>query len=165
MIVWLGWKRYRVQVMACVGFSTHCLWNGVGPNNVCKGSLKFLRWKAMAHFSRSFASSPNRWGNNVNSWQTVLGSKIIADGDCSHDIKRCLLLERKAMTNLDSTKQRYYFVDKGPSNQSYGFSSSHVQMWELNHKESWALKNWCFWTVVLEKTLESPLDCKEISQS
>ena len=53
-------------------------------------------------------------------------------------------------------------ADKGPSNQSYGFSSSHVWMWELDHKESWALKNWWFWTVVLEKTLESPLDCKEI---
>ena len=59
-------------------------------------------------------------------------------------------------------KQRQYFVDKGPSSQSYGFSSSHVWMWELDYKESWALKNWCFWTVVLEKTLESPLDCKEI---
>ena len=53
-------------------------------------------------------------------------------------------------------------ANKGPSNQSYGFSSSHVWMWELDHKESWALKNWWFWTVVLEKTLESPLDCKEI---
>ena len=61
-------------------------------------------------------------------------------------------------------KQRHYFMDKGPSSQSYGFSSSHVWMWELNHKESWALKNWCFWTVVLEETLESPLDCKD-SQS
>ena len=50
----------------------------------------------------------------------------------------------------------------GPSSQSYGFSSSHVWMWELDYKESWAPKNWCFWTVVLEKTLESPLDCKEI---
>jgi len=59
-------------------------------------------------------------------------------------------------------KQRYYFASKGPSSQSYGFSSSHVWMWELDYKESWALKNWCFWTVVLEKTLESPLDCKEI---
>ena len=59
-------------------------------------------------------------------------------------------------------KQIHYFVDKGVSSQSYGFSSSHVWMWELDHKESWALKNWCFWTVVLEKTLESPLDCKEI---
>ena len=62
-------------------------------------------------------------------------------------------------------KQRHYFANKGPSSQSYGFSSSHVWMWELAHKESWVPKNWCFWTVVLEKTLESPLDCKEISQS
>ena len=59
-------------------------------------------------------------------------------------------------------KQRHYFANKGPSSQSYGFSSSHVWMWELDYKESWALKNWCFWTVVLEKILESPLDSKEI---
>ena len=59
-------------------------------------------------------------------------------------------------------KQRHYFVNKGPSSQGYGFSSGHEWMWELDYKESWALKNWCFWTVVLEKTLESPLDCKEI---
>ena len=59
-------------------------------------------------------------------------------------------------------KQRHHFADKGPSSQSYGFSSGHVWMWELDHKESWALKNWCFWTVVLEKTLESPLGSKEI---
>ena len=56
----------------------------------------------------------------------------------------------------------HYFANKGPSSQSYGFSSGHVWMWELDCKESWALKNWCFWTVVLEKTLENPLDCKEI---
>ena len=59
-------------------------------------------------------------------------------------------------------KQRHCFVNKGPSSQSYSFSSSHVWMWELDYKESWVPKNWCFWTVVLEKTLESPLDCKEI---
>ena len=59
-------------------------------------------------------------------------------------------------------KQRHYFVNKGLSSQDYGVSSSHVQMWELDSKESWAPKNWCFWTVVLEKTLESPLNCKEI---
>ena len=59
------------------------------------------------------------------------------------------------------TKQRHYFANKGLSSQSYGFSSDHVWMWELDHKESWAQKNWCFWAVVLEKTLESPLDCKE----
>ena len=59
-------------------------------------------------------------------------------------------------------KLRHYFAKNGPSSQSYGFSSSHVWMWELDYKESWVLNNWCFWTVVLEKTLESPLDCKEI---
>ena len=59
-------------------------------------------------------------------------------------------------------KQRHYFANKGLFSQGYGFSSSHVWMWELDHKESWTPKNWCFWAVVLEKTLESPLDCKEI---
>ena len=59
-------------------------------------------------------------------------------------------------------KQRHYFANEDLSSQSYGFSSSHVSMWELDYKESWAPKNWCLWTVVLEKTLESPLDCKEI---
>ena len=59
-------------------------------------------------------------------------------------------------------KQGHHFADKGPCSQSYGFSSIHVQMWELDHKESWVPKNWCFQTVALEKTLESPLDCKEI---
>ena len=82
-----------------------------------------------------------------------LGSKVTADGECSPEIKRCLLLGRKAMTNLDSIlkKQRHYFANKGPSCQSYGFSSGHVWMWEMGHKESWAPKNWCFWTMVLEK--------------
>ena len=87
------------------------------------------------------------------------GSKITEDGDCSHEIKRCLLLGRNAMTN--HKKQRHYFINKGPSSQSYGFSSGHVWMWELDYKESWVLKNWCFLTVMLEKTLERPLDCKE----
>ena len=59
-------------------------------------------------------------------------------------------------------KQRHYFANKGPYSQSYGFSNSHVWMWELDHKEGWVLKNWCFQTVVLEKTLENPLDYKEI---
>ena len=61
-----------------------------------------------------------------------------------------------------SKKQRHYFANKGPSSQGYGFSSGHVWMWELDYKESWVPKNWCFWTVVLEKTLESLLDCREI---
>ena len=66
------------------------------------------------------------------------------------------------MTNLDSILKSRDIVNKGPSSQGYGFSSSHDWRWELDYKESWAQKNWCFWTVVLEKTPESPLDCKEI---
>ena len=93
------------------------------------------------------------------------GSKITADGNCSHQIKRCLLLGRKIKTNLDSLLKSRDFTDKGPSSQSYDFSSSHVWMWELNYLESWVLKNWCFRTVVLEKILERPLDSKEIRLS
>ena len=92
---------------------------------------------------------------------TFLVSKITADVDFSHEIKRHLVLGRKAMTNLDSVLKSRDVTDKDQSGQSYGFSSSHVWMWELDHKESWVPKNWCFWTVML-KTLESPLDCKEI---
>ena len=99
-------------------------------------------------------------------WPTVFlgGSKITTDGDCIQEVKKCLLLGRKARKNLDSIlkKQRYHFAHKGPYSQSYGFSSSHVWMWELDHKEGWAPKNWHFWTMVLEKTLESPLASKEI---
>ena len=90
------------------------------------------------------------------------GSKITADGDCSHEIKRCLLLGRKAMTNLDSVLKSRDFANKDLSSQGYGFSSSHLWMWELVYRENWVPKNWCFWTVVLEETLESPLDFKEI---
>ena len=89
-----------------------------------------------------------------------LGSKITADCNCSHEIERRLLFGRKAMTNLDSILKSRDITNK--TSQSYDFSSSHVWMWELDYKESWEPKNWCFWTVVLEKTLESPLDCKEI---
>ena len=104
----------------------------------------------------------NRWENNGNSDRLYFGGfKITADGDCSHEIKRCLLLGRKVMMNIGSIlKSRDMTLPIKV--QSYGFSSSHVWMWELDYKESWALKNWCFWTVVLEKTLESPLDCKGI---
>ena len=87
------------------------------------------------------------------------GSKITADGDRSHEMKRRSLLGRKVMTNREHIKkQRHYFANKGPSGKGYGFSSGHVWMWELDCEESWVPKNWCFWTVVLEKTLESPLD-------
>ena len=87
---------------------------------------------------------------------------ITTVGDCSHEIKRRLLLGRKVMTKLDSIfKSRdITFANKGLSSQGYGFSSSHLWMWELDYKDNWVVKNWCFQTVVLEKTLESPLDCK-----
>ena len=93
-----------------------------------------------------------------------LGSKITADGDCSHEIKRHLLLGRKAMTNLDSIlKSRDITLPtKVCPVKAMVFSSSHVWMCELDHKESWAPKDGCFWIVVMEKTLESSLDCKEI---
>ena len=74
----------------------------------------------------------------------------------------CSLEEKLCPSKQHIKKERCYFANKGLSSQSYGFSSSHVWMWELDYKENWALKIWCFWTVVLEKTLESPLDCKEI---
>ena len=91
-----------------------------------------------------------------------LGSKITPAGDCSHEIKRRLFFGRKAMTNLDSSlKSRNITLLAQVHIQSYGFSSSHVQMWTLDHKEVWVWKNWCFWTLVLEKTPESPLECKE----
>ena len=119
--------------------------------------------------TKIMASTPiTSWQIDGETVETVadfifLGSKITADGDCSHEIKIHLLLGRKIMTNLDSIKkQRHYFANKGLCSQSYGFSSGQVWMWELDYKESWATKDWCFWTVVLEKTLESPLDCKEI---
>ena len=124
------------------------------------------------------ASSPIiSWQIDMETIETVtdfilLGSKITPDGDCHHEIKRYLLLGREAMTNLDSilksrditlmTKVHLVKVMVFSSSQSYGVSSSHVWMWELDHKEVWAPKNWCFWTVVLEKTFESPLDSKEI---
>ena len=94
------------------------------------------------------------------------GSEITADGDWSHEIKRHLLLERKVMTNLDSIlKSRDIPLStKVCLVKAMFFSCSHVWMWELDYKESWEPKNWCFWTVVLEKSLESPCDYKEIKQ-
>ena len=91
------------------------------------------------------------------------GSKITADGDCNHEIKRCLLLGRKAMFNLDSTlKSRVILVPRKVCLLKAMVFPVVMYGWELDYKESWARKNWFFWTVVLAKTLESPLDCKEI---
>ena len=100
----------------------------------------------------------NRWGNGGHSgWLYFLGSKITADGESSHKTKTHLLLVRNALTNIDSILK-----SKGLYSYSSGFSSSHVWMWEIDHKERWALKNCCFWIVVLEETFESSLNCKEI---
>ena len=111
----------------------------------------------------------NRWGNNGNSdrlffWapkslQMVTAAMKLKDA-CSLEEKHRQHIKEKPRQHIK--KQRHYIANKGPSSQSYGFSSRHAGMWELDSKESWAPKNWCFWTVVLEKTLESLLDCKEI---
>ena len=118
---------------------------------------------------KTMASSPiTSWQIDGETVETVtnfifLGSKITADGNCSHEIKM-LVPWKQSYDKLrqHAKKQRHYFANKGPSSQGYGFSSNHVWMWELDCEESWAPKNWCFWIVVLEKTLQSPLDCKEI---
>ena len=127
--------------------------------------------------TKIMASSP------ITSWQMdgetmdimadfiFLGCKVSADGDCSHEIKRCLLLGRKAMTNLDSIlksraitlpiKVHLVKATVFPVKQC---KAMYVWMWGLDYKENWVLKNWGFWTVLLEKTLESPVNCKEIKQ-
>ena len=126
--------------------------------------MKKLDWNSTFKKLRSSIWShhfmANRWGNNGNSDRSYFLGLQNHCSDCSHEIKRLLLLERKAMTNLGSVlKSRHHFANKGMYCQSYGFSSSRVWMWKLDHKESWALKKWCFW-IVLEKILESPLDSK-----
>ena len=119
--------------------------------------------------TKIMATSPITWWQiDGETMETVTdfisgGSKITADGDCSHGIKRRLLLAKSYdQPRQHIKKQNHYFANKGRSSWSYGFSSGHVWMWELDYKESWAPNNWCFLTVVLGKTLESPLDCKEI---
>ena len=107
----------------------------------------------------------NRWGNNEK-------SNTFSFLGLQNHCRWCLQpWNEKTLAPLKKSydqprqhikKQRHYFADKRLSSQSYGFSNSHVWMWELDYTESWVLKNWCFWTVVLEKTLESPLDCKKI---
>ena len=105
-----------------------------------------------------------RWGNSGNC-QTLFfwAPKSLQMVTAAMKLKDAYSLEGKlCLPRQHIKKQRHYFVKKGPSSQGYGFSSGPVWMWELDYKEGWALKHWCFWTVVLEKTLESPLDCKEI---
>ena len=103
--------------------------------------------------TKIMASGPiTSWQIDGETMETVtrfifLGSKITADGDCSHEIKRHLLLWKKSYDQHRQhiKKQRPHFADKGLYSQSYGFSSSHVHMWEMDHKEGWVPKNWCFW--------------------
>ena len=157
------WEKYDCA------FLRNLCWELQGTLNK-RNSLKYYcwircRWNNIQK-TKIMASGP------ITSWQidgeTVAdfifwGSKITADGDCSHEIKRCLFLGRKVMTNLDSIlKSRDNTLPtKVCLVKAMGFP---VVMYgcELDYKETWAPKNWCFWTVVLEKTLESPLDCKEI---
>ena len=103
-------------------------------------------------------------GKQWKQWRLYfLGSQITAGGDYSHEIKRwCSLKENYDKPRQHIRKQRHYFINKGLSSRSHDFSSSHVRMWDLDHPEGWVPKNWYFLTVVLEKTLESSLDCKEM---
>ena len=122
--------------------------------------------------TKIMASSPIiSWQINGETMETkmtyfiFLGSQITVDGDCSREIKRHLLLWKKSHDKLlrqHIKKPGHYFADRCLTSQSYGFSSSHVWMWELDHKEDWGPKNWCFLTVVFEKTFENPLDWKEM---
>ena len=129
-----------------------------------KAGLKLIIQKTKIMASRPVFTA-NRWGDSGNSeifyylglqnhcrwWLQPWNLKMLTPWKESYDQLRQHI-----------KKQRHSFANKGPSSQGYGFSSGHVWMWELDYKESWAPKNWCFWAVILEKTLESPLDCKEI---
>ena len=134
-----------------------------------KSWLKTQHSKNKDHDLWSHHFMKNRWWNNGNSDRL---SFLELQNHCRwwlhpsevSEINRWLDPWKKSYDKCRQNikKQRHYFANKGPSSQGYGFFSGHVWMWELENKESWVLKNWCFWTVVLEKTLESPLDCKEI---
>ena len=102
-------------------------------------------------------------GKQYKWWETILGApKSLQMVTIVMKLKDTCSLEEKIWPKQHIKKQRHYFTNKVPSSQSYGFSSSHVWMWELDYNKNWVLKNWCFWTVVLEKTLESLLYCKEL---
>ena len=105
----------------------------------------------------------NRWGNSGNSETLYFWApKSLQMVTAAMKLKDAPWKKSYDQPRHHIKKQRHYFANKGPSSQGYGFSCGHVWMWELDYKESWALKNWCFWTVVLEKTFESPLDRKGI---
>ena len=129
------------------------------------GSIDHLQTNIMA-------SSPiTSWQIDGKTMETVtdlifLGSKIAADSDCSHEIKMLALWKKSYdQPRQHIKKQRHYFVNKGLSSQGYGFSCGHLWMWMLDYKESWAPKNWCFWTVVLRRLLRVPWTASESNQS
>ena len=118
--------------------------------------------------TKIMASSPitsgNQMGKQWKQWETLFwgAPKSLQMVTAAMKLKDACSLEEKLQPRQHIKKQRHYFANKSPSSQSYGFSSSHVWMWELDYKERWVPKNWCLWTVVLVKTPESLLDCKEI---
>ena len=126
-----------------------------------KSWLKTQHSENQDHGIQSHCFIANRWGDSGNSERLYFFG---LQNHCSHEIKRCLLLGRKAMTNIDSLLKSKVITlpTKVCLVKAMVFPVSHVWMWELGYKESWVLNNWCFWTMVLEKTLESPFDCKEI---
>ena len=159
-----GWQRMRwLDGITDSNMNLSKLWELVMVRKI-HGAAKSWTQLSNGIELRIMTSSPiSSWQINGEKMETVadcifLRSHITADGDCSHEIKdACYEKTRQIII-----KHRHHFANKGPSSQIYGFSSSHVWMWELDHKEVWVPKNWFFQTVVLEITLESNLDSKEI---
>ena len=134
------------QAPSSMGFASQVYWSGVpSPSPITSWQIDGRKSGNSNRFY--FGGLQNHCRQRLQSWN----EKSLVSWKKSYDKPRKHI-----------KKQIHYFADKGPHSQSYGFSSSHVWMWELNYKERWAPKNWCFWTVVLENSLESPLDCKEI---
>ena len=148
--MWSDWL-----VVCDCGFSLSVLWCPLSVPTVLLGFLLPSMWGISSRLLQQTAAAAPYLGGGValpgsHPWPQAWGS---SSRPCS-----CAVAAMCARV----PSQRHYFANKGPSGQGYGFSSGHVWVWELGYKESWAPKSWCFWTVVLEKTLESPLDCKEI---
>ena len=147
LLDWALWSSQPVLLTSVI-----CTGEGMSPSGLVKSS-----WRD------SYALVDGEKMETVADF-IFLGSKVTVDCDCSLEIKGHFLLGRKAMTNLDHVlkSREITLLKKGPYRQSYGFSSGHVLMWELDHKEDWVPENWWSQTVVLEKILESPLERKEI---
>ena len=152
---------------------TRAVWeNQTGHQNQCSpvrlpGSLESCYWCPAPEVSCNLSGAGLRhWhGFKCSTWVSCAARGDNWTHERQPSGSRCLLyfkIVTGSIIGQSSKKQRHHFADKGPSSQSCSFSSNHVWMWELDHKESWVPKNWCFWTAVLEKILESPLDSKEI---